>query len=133
MRVCRIAEQLGAFGAQLQDLGDDGVVVVLVAVVAAVDEHAPRFFAQVAVIGVSQKRIDRRTRVHDHPCAWLFLRFSGCGGSVAQRLRQAGQFVFALEHDELIGLFGEHVLAELCVQPGELLVDLAKDVSLLPG
>ena len=50
MRVCRIAEQFRAFGAELKNVGNDRVVVVLVAVVAAIDEHAPRFFAQVATI-----------------------------------------------------------------------------------
>ena len=126
MRVGRIAEQLGAFGAQLKNLGDDRVVVVLVAVVAAIDEHAPRLFAQVATIGVSQKRIDRRTRVHDHPRARLFLRFGGSGGGIAQRLRQSGKFVFTLQNHELIRFFGEHVLAELREQTGELLIDLRK-------
>ena len=53
-----IAQQFRAFGTQLQDLGDDRVVVVLVSVVAAIDKHAPRFLTQVATVGVSQKRID---------------------------------------------------------------------------
>jgi len=34
----------------LQNFCDDGVVVVLVAVVAAVDEHAPGLLSQVAAI-----------------------------------------------------------------------------------
>ena len=50
VRVRRVAEQLGALGAELEDLGDDRVVVVLVAVVAAVDEHAPRLLAQIAAV-----------------------------------------------------------------------------------
>ncbi len=50
VRVCRVAEQLRAFGAQLKNLGDDRVVVVFAAVVAAIDEHAPRFFTQIATI-----------------------------------------------------------------------------------
>ena len=124
MGVRRIAEQLGAFGAQLEDLGDDGVVVVLAAVVAAIDKHAPCFFTQVATIGVSQKRIDRRTRIHDHPCAGLFLCLGSSGRGIAKRLRQTGEFIFTLQDEELIRLFGKHVLTELGVESGELLVDL---------
>ena len=50
MCVCWEAEEFCAFGSQLKDFGDDRVVVVLVAVIAAVDEHAPRLFAQVTTI-----------------------------------------------------------------------------------
>jgi hypothetical protein len=46
----RIAQQLGALGARLQDLGDGGVVVAVTAVVAAHDEHAPHFLAQISPI-----------------------------------------------------------------------------------
>jgi hypothetical protein len=42
----------------LRDLGNGRVVVVLAAVVATVNKHAPRFFAQVAAIRIGKKRID---------------------------------------------------------------------------
>ena len=44
--VGRIAEQLGAVGAQLHDLGDQRIVVVGIAIVAALDERLPHLLAQ---------------------------------------------------------------------------------------
>ena len=45
---------------------------------------------------------------------------------VAQRLRQAREFRFRLEDEELLGLVGQEVLAEARVESGELLVDLGE-------
>ena len=56
----------------------------------------------------------------------MFLRLGGSRCGIAHRLRQSGEFVFTLEHEELIVLFGEHVLAELREQARELLIDLGK-------
>jgi hypothetical protein len=53
-----VAEQLGALGAQREDLGDDRVVVVLAAVVAAADERAPHLLAQIAAVGAVRNGLD---------------------------------------------------------------------------
>ena len=44
----RIAQELGAFGAQLDDFADGFIGVVGIAVVAAIDELAPHLLAQIA-------------------------------------------------------------------------------------
>ena len=59
-------------GAQLQNVGDDRIVIELATIVATVDEHTPGLFAQVASGGIRQKRFDRRPRVADHPGTRLF-------------------------------------------------------------
>ena len=76
--VRREAEQPGALGAQLQDLGDDRVVVVRAAVVAAVDEHPPDLLAQVAArpSRSGTARCDERV-LSDRPLALLAARLGG--------------------------------------------------------
>ncbi len=64
-----VAEQPGALGAQLQDLGDDRVVVVGVAVVAAAVVGAPDLLPQVAPVGVGQERLHAGAGVEDRPLA----------------------------------------------------------------
>ena len=75
MRVRREAQKFGALGTQLQNFCNGRVVVMLVAVVATVHEHAPGLFAQITAIRVSKERVDGRAGVHDHP-ARLFLSYS---------------------------------------------------------
>ncbi len=54
------AQETHTFVAQRQDLGDDGVVVVLVAVVAAGVVGAPDLLAQLALVGEGQERVHGR-------------------------------------------------------------------------
>ena len=48
-----------------------------------IDEHAPGLFAQVATIGISKKRIDRRTRVDDDPAFGFFFVAAAAAAAVA--------------------------------------------------
>ena len=85
--VSGVAQQLGALGPQLQNLGNDGVVVVCAAVVAPVREHPPSLLAQLALVRIGQKRVDAGTRVGDD-ARRRNLTAGGRGfGRVAQRSR----------------------------------------------
>src|SRR5258708_7726949 len=95
---------------------------MLVAVIAAHNEHAPDFFSQVATIRISQERIDRRTGVRDQP-AFLLLGGGGSRG-ITHGLRQTGEVGVGLERDKLAVFFGQNVLTEFGEEAGELLIDL---------
>ena len=85
--VSGVAQQLGALGPQLQNLGNDGVVVVCAAVVAPVREHPPGLLAQLALVRIGQERVDAGTRVGDD-ARRRNLTAGGRGfGRVAQRSR----------------------------------------------
>ena len=84
VRVRGVAQQLRTFKAQLQDAGDERVVVVGISVVAAVDELAPHFLAQVAAGGAFEERLDAGARVGNGPLACLARIGSGVGVSLHQ-------------------------------------------------
>ena len=87
VRVCRVAQQASPLGAQLQDLADQRVVISRVAVVAAVDESAPDFLAQLTARGVGEEGFDRRARVGHDPLALLPAALRVRCEPGAQRLR----------------------------------------------
>ena len=119
-----VAEQLRPLGAQLQDLRDDRVVVVGVAVVAAAVEGAPDLLAQVAAVGVGEERLHARPRVEHGPLALLAPLLGGGGRGGAQRVGQAGEVGLLVEEEDVVRLVGEQVLAEPRVERGQPLVDL---------
>ena len=119
-----VAEQLGPLGAKLEDLGDDRVVVVGVAVVAAAVVRAPDLLAQVPAVGVGEEGLHARPRVEHGPFALLAPLLGGGGGGGAQRVGQAGEVGLLVEEEDVLGLVGEQVLAELRVEHGQPLVDL---------
>jgi hypothetical protein len=84
MRVCLVAEESRPLGAQLQDLGDQLVVVGGAAAVAAVHEHPPDLLAQRAILGVGQEGLDARTRIQHRPLALVTARPGGAGRRGAQ-------------------------------------------------
>jgi hypothetical protein len=122
VRVRGIAEQLGALGAQREDLADERVVVGR-AGVAAVDEHAPGALAQVAPGGVGEERVDRRARVGDQPRARHAARLRVGRRGLAHRGGEPRELGAVAQHEELVGLVLQQVLAEARVEPGEPLVD----------
>ena len=115
-------EQPDALVPQLQDLGDHGVVVVLVAVVAAVDEHPPDLLALRAFVGVREERLDGRPGVGDRVLAFVLALDRGRSGGLHERLGQPAQLLSG-EVDGVALLVGEHVVREAGVQLGELLLD----------
>ncbi len=119
-----VAEQLRPLGAQGQDLGDDGVVVLRVAVVATVHEGTPGLLPQVAPARVGQEGLDARPRVEDCPLPLLPAGLGGGGRRRAEGVREPGQVLLALEEQDVVVLVGEDVLAELRAEAGEALVDL---------
>ena len=121
--VVGIAHQLGLLVAQRQDAGDDDLgVVVDVLVVAAIVEGAPDLFAQVPPVRIGQERVHRGAGVEDGVFALVPLVRRRAGGRVLQRRRQAGQ-IAVLQIEDVAGFVGQKVLAELGVEPGQLLVD----------
>ena len=99
---------------------------MLIAVVAAHNEHPPDLFPQVAPVGIGQKRFDRRTRVHYDPGTRLFPGGGRRTFGIANGLRQTFEFVLALERYELVIFFIQHVVAELGEQARQLLIDFGE-------
>ena len=60
------AEEVGALGAQPHHFGNDALVVGRPAIVAAHDEAAEYFFAQIAPLRELQERLDDRSRQRHH-------------------------------------------------------------------
>jgi len=117
------AEQLGALGAQFQDLGDDPVVVVAVAIVTAAIIGAPDFLAQVAAGGEGEEGLHGGAGILDGELALVSAGLgSGCRCG-AQGLGQAVE-VRGLQVQHVVVLVGEDVVAELGEEGGEALVDL---------
>src|SRR5260221_641972 len=122
VRVAGIAEDMRTFVAQLHDFGNDRLVVVLVAVVAAVGERAPDLLAQLAPVRVREERIDARARVEDRPLAGLAAPRRRLGSPRTERLGQSREVAFFLNED-VARLVGKQVLAEPGVERGEPLVE----------
>ncbi len=120
----RVAEQLGPRRTQLQDLRDQLVVVVRVAVVAATHERAPGLLAQVAAGRVLEEGLDARARV-EHGAPGLDAAGAGaCNEAAADRFGQPREIRVRVEREPVVVLVGEQVLRELRVQARELLVEL---------
>ncbi len=122
VRVRLVSEELGAFGAELQDLGDDLTVVVGVAVVAAAHEVVPDFFAQVVAVRIREEGVYRRACVGDRPLALLPARLGCRGGARAHRVGKAREIFLVLKDKRVVLLIGEDVLAEVRVKKCEALV-----------
>ena len=120
--VVAVAQKLNALVTQLQDLGDDRVVVALVAVVTARIVGPPNLLPQIALIGERQKRIHRRSGVGDGVLALVVLVGRGGRRGLDERVRQAAQLVLGDVLDVAL-LIGEHVVGEPRVDLGEPLVD----------
>jgi len=92
-------EQLGAVGAQLQDLRDGRIGVICPAIVAAVDIGGIDFLAQVAPRAVLQKGLHHRAGVLQRP-AGLALLFGGFRQRGDKTVRQSGQIGLVGQVDE---------------------------------
>ena len=126
MGVSFIAEQLCALKAQLQNFGDQRVVVGGTTHVAAVVVGVPDFFTQLTICGVGQERLHRGTGIVDDPFAFHIACFGCCGGRGDIVVRQTFQIIFAVDDRELIALIIERVLTELGVQRRQALIDFGK-------
>ena len=112
LREGRIAEQLGALDPQRNHLGDDRLVVGLVAFVAARDPGAERLLAQIAPRRELQERLDAGALQGDDVLA-VHAALGGRGGrGFAEKIRQAGEIGLAVELHRVGLLVGQHVLAE---------------------
>ena len=129
----RIAEQARLLHAQLQDLGDVGIVVAGARDVAAArPQLRKRLLAQVAAVGKGQEGLHRGAGVGDDPAAFEAPGRRRGGRSQGHVRRQSGEIVRAGQHQGLFLFVAENVLAERGVEVGQILVDLARR-SLLCG
>ncbi len=131
VREGRIAQQPGAFGPHQKDLGADGVVVVLAAVVAPPGPHPPALLAQVPPVGEGQERLHGRAGVGHQPLAVQALVVGAAGIAFDHGGRQALQVVRPVQHQPVGLLVGQLVLVELGEQHGQALVVLGKGLLLL--
>ncbi len=118
-----VAQQFNALVTQLQDFGDDGVVVVLVAIVAAIVIGAPDFLAQITLVGIGQERVHGGAGVEHRIFALMAALGGEVGGGGDEAVRQARQLVLAQIGDVVL-FVGQHIVGELRVQLGQTRLDL---------
>ena len=124
------AQDLRALGAQTQDVGDDGVGVVGVAIVAAVLERGPDLLAQ-ARFGEKVRNGSTLERVLTTAHWPALAAFGGGGGERFDDVRrQAGEIAAVGDEDGGV-LVGQQPAAEIGELGGELLVDGAEAGLLL--
>ncbi len=123
-----VPQQGCAFGAQGQHLGDDGVVVVIVGIVAARHPGAVERLAATPVIGILQEGLGAGAR-QGHRIGRLDLQFRRLRrGGIADRDRNAGHLRLA-ERQDPVFLVGQDILAELGAQHRKSLGDVRQAVA----
>ena len=118
----RIAQQMGLFRAQADEVVDQLFVVVLVAVVAAVEIRLVNLLAQFAFLGVGQKRDQAGFVQREDILALLARRFGLLAGLIADvggNAVQVGRF----EHQRIVAVLSEDVLPELHRSQRQFAVD----------
>ena len=128
-----VTQQPGLFDPQLQHLGDDRIVVVIAAVVAAARPHLEGFLPQVPARREGDERIHRGAGVGDHPPAVHPPLAGRRGRRLDQVGGQPGEILGALKHQKAVLLVGEDVLAEGGVEARQPLVDLGQAMLLGVG
>ena len=124
---CVESEHVGFFDAQAHDVENDLVVVVLVAVVAAVDVGFIDFFAQVAACAVLQERDAARCVQCYQIFAGEAVGCSGFGSGGAHGLWQSVE-VLLVEHKLEGVVFGQQIVAEFLFKARQLFVYLAQAI-----
>ena len=121
-----ITHQTGLLQTGGHQLCADVGVVVLVAVVSAVDVAVENLLAQVAVVGILEEGHDAGVVQGEDPLAGHAVGLGGLGGCGDEVLGQSGQ-VFLLVNDQAegVGLL-EHVLSEGELEHGDAAVQLAQ-------
>jgi hypothetical protein len=132
MRECRIAEQLGALDPERNHLGDERLVVGLVAFVAARNPGAERLLAKIAPRRELQERLDAGALQGDDVLALHAALCGRGGGCVAHEIGQASEIDLAVERHGVGLLVGQHVLAKRGAECGEPLDD-GRQALLLVG
>jgi hypothetical protein len=119
-----VAEKLGPLGPEGGDLGRDGLVVGVVAVVAPVDEGGEELLPEVSPGGILEEGDAARLVEGEDPLPLAQVASLGrFGGALDDGLGQAGQLLGLVQDEDEAVVLLEDVLAELLGQDGELLVD----------
>ena len=119
----RIAQQLGALLAQLEDLDDDGVVVVALPLSPRAVKALNTFSRSVAAARALQERLDRGARQRHDRLAGHAALFGGGPGGRDKAVGQAVTVGLAELHEPVL-LVAEQMMAEGGAEMGEPLVDL---------
>jgi len=121
--VARVAEEVGLAHAQGGDFAQDGLVVEVIVVVAAMDVGLIDLAAQIAVLRILQKRENARIVEGESPFAGLAAFGGGLGGGGDDGRREARQVRGVSDKEGVfVGLL-EHIIAEFQSQHGQLLID----------
>ena len=121
--VRRIAQHLGLLRTQTDEVVDELLVVVLIAVVAAVQVGLVDLFAQVALGRIGQERNQTGLMEREDPLVALAHRLRLLARGVADARRQSLQIVRRQFEREVVVL-GQNVVAELHGRKRQLAVDL---------
>ena len=121
-----VPHQAGLLQAGLQQFAHHGLVVGVIAVVAAVGVRLEDLFAQGTVVGILQERHHAGVLQSKHPLALQSL-LAGClSGRCHQRGGQTGEIGFVVD-DQLVGIrFLQHVLPEGELKQGDTAVQFAQ-------
>src|ERR1700679_2456658 len=106
------------------------VLLSCVAVVSSTVVRVPHLLSERTIVGIREERIHRRTGVRDGPLPLVPCALGRRRGPFADVFRQPREVGFGLEEERMPLLVGEEVLAELCRERCEVLVDLG-DARLL--
>ena len=121
-----VPHQAGLLQAGLQQFAHHGLVVGVIAVVAAVGVGLEDLFAQGTVVGILQEGHHTGILQGKHPLALQSLLTGRLGGRGYQRGGQAGEVGFVVD-DQLVGVrFLKHVLPEGELKQGDAAVQLAQ-------
>ena len=109
-----IAEQGDALITQLKDFGDDGIVIMLIAIISARIISLPDFLAQIPLGGIGQERRHRGARIGDGILPVFAIGRGCCSCCFDKAFRQTAELVFGDIKD--ITLFiGEDIIGKVCV------------------
>ena len=90
------------------------------------DEGAERLFPEIAPGGELQERLDTGARERDHGFAGHAALFGGVAGGGADKLREPREIGLAVQHQGVVALVGDDILAEGGAEGGEPLADGAE-------
>ena len=126
-----IAQKLRLLDPQIDDLGHDGLVVVLIVLIAADRVGSEELLPQIPILRIGQERQHAGFVGREKPGILELRPLCGAGGGFDHTGRQTGEIGLVLDHElEGVGL-GEEIAVELHLESGQPLVDLLEPALIL--